>query len=300
MCEGDRLDIPVEGPFCKKEESNILKPVEEGGDSVFGAICFSGKNAVLTQNKGQIQMKDLKIGDLVHVGEGKYSRVYSFGHHSHDSKAEYLQLKVDKRKESLEISKDHMVFMATNKAVPAFSVSIGNQLIFSDENNKMISVNVTNITKVNRVGAYAPFTESGTIMVNGLLVSNYVSLQEEPSGSFAVAGIRTVPMHWLAHSFQAPHRFFCRSSVNACSKETYTNEGISYWVSIPLIISRWFLRQHVTVVIILSIPVVCLAFALNIAELSFLFPVTFAMVYSIITLLSYLSKNRAWSIKHSK
>jgi len=261
-----------------------------GGDDGEFAICFSGKNDVLTMNKGKIPTKDLQIGDMVHIGEGEFSRVYSFGHHSHDTKAEYLQLHVESRNNPLEISKDHMVFIGKNRAVPAFSVSIGDQLILSDENNKNTNAKVTKITKVERVGAYAPFTESGTIIVNGLLASNYVSLQEEESGSFTVVGVRIVSMHWLAHAFQAPHRLFCRLSSNACSNETYTKEGISHWVSKPLIISHWFLRQHVIVTAILSIPVVCLAFALHATESLLSFPVPSIVILFVAITLHYLSK----------
>lgn len=228
----------------------------------------------------------------MHVGEGKFSRIYSFGHRSPDSKAEFIQLYVESRKNPLEISKDHMIFVGENRAVPAFSVSVGDQLILSDENNKRRNTKVTKISKIERVGAYAPFTESGTIVVNDLLTSNYVSLQEEVSGRFTVAGIPILSMQWLAHAFQAPHRFFCHLSSHACSSESYTKGGISHWVLMPLHISRWILRQHVIVTSLLSIPVICLAFILNATESLFLFPTTYAIMLSVAITLYCLCRTK--------
>ena len=48
-------------------------------------------------------------------------------------------------------------------------------------------IKVTKIATVNRQGAFAPFTESGTIVVSDILASSYVSLQEEQSANFQAA-----------------------------------------------------------------------------------------------------------------
>jgi len=255
-------------------------------------ICFSGENDVLTLDKGTIQMKNLKLGDMVHVGKGEYSRVYSFGHRSDDFTAEYLQLHVGSRVKPLEISKDHMVFSESLGPVPASSLSVDDRIIAG--HNKKTTVEITKITKVNRVGAYAPFTESGTIVVNGLLASNYVSLQEGASGSFIVAGTNTISMHWLAHAFQAPHRLFCRLGANVCSRQAYTKEGISYWVSLPLSVSKWFLRQHILVVTILSIPVIFLAVLFHLIEALFNLPTYTGSIFCAVIVISYLLKTEAY------
>jgi len=241
-----------------------------GGGSL--AICFSSENKILVANKGYIYMKHLQIGDMVQVGEGEFSRIYSFGHYSHHSKAEYLQLHLDNRNIPLEISKNHMVFVETRGPIPAFGVSVGDYLVTMSGQQKTTG-KVTAIKKVNRIGAFAPFTETGTIVVSNVLASSYVSLHdEEKSGSFVVGGIKVVPMQWLAHTFQIPHRLFCRmKSVDLyCSGEKYTEEGISYWVYGPLVISGWLLRQHVTILTILSFPVILSAISLQVVGFFFL------------------------------
>jgi hypothetical protein len=154
----------------------------------------------------------------------------------------------------------------TRGPVPAFAVLSGDRLKMADKD----VAEVTKITKVNRVGAFAPFTESGTIVVNGVLASSYVSLQDEQSGKFALGGFKAFPMHWLAHSLQAPHRLICHLNMNICANETYTDEGISNWVYRPLLFSKWIVSQHPVVLALLSVPIVLFAFAVNFLEILFM------------------------------
>jgi len=259
-------------------------------DNVLG--CFSSENKVLVVNKGYVSMDQLQIGDTVQVGKGeKFSRIYSFGHYSRHTKAEYLQFHLENNKNNnnnsppLEITENHMVFVVgkthrsnSNNPIPASGVSVGDYLvtISDDDNSKRIATTTTSrviaIKKVNRIGAYAPFTETGTIVVNNVLASSYVSLQDnETSGNLVLSGIKVISMHWLAHTLQVPHRLFCQ--INSfCSNEKYTEkEGISYWVYGLLIISKWLLqREHIIILSILTIPLILLAIVLQVVEFVFI------------------------------
>ena len=204
---------------------------------------------VLTKERGYIRIEDVEIGDMVHAGHNKYSRIYSFGHRNQHNYAQYLQLHFGDQ--PLEISHDHMVFVDKLGAVPASMVGVGDKLLMGAGG----VIKVTKIATVNRQGAFAPFTESGTIVVSDILASSYVSLQEE-SANFQVAGVNIVSMQWLAHTFQAPHRMVCRWNSKFCEKETYTEEGISKWVYGPFLTSKWLLGQHVVIMVVLSVPAV--------------------------------------------
>ena len=46
-----------------------------------GTVCFSGENVVELEGGMSVQMKNLRIGDVVETGDGKFTRVYSFGHY---------------------------------------------------------------------------------------------------------------------------------------------------------------------------------------------------------------------------
>eukprot|EP00547_Thalassionema_nitzschioides_P003168 CAMPEP_0194211888 /NCGR_PEP_ID=MMETSP0156-20130528/11295_1 /TAXON_ID=33649 /ORGANISM="Thalassionema nitzschioides, Strain L26-B" /LENGTH=899 /DNA_ID=CAMNT_0038939575 /DNA_START=94 /DNA_END=2790 /DNA_ORIENTATION=+ len=194
-------------------------------------LCFPGKATCEVLGKGQVPMKDLKLGDLVSIEGETYEKVYSFGHYSPYVQAEYLQLSTASRK--LEISKDHMVFVEGGRSLPASSIKLGDKIeTSSGEYNA-----VESIEKVVRQGAYAPFTTSGTIVVNGVKASSFVSFQG--SETLLIGGVDSrLTYQFLAHSFEMPHRVWC-SYFSSCSVEYYTEGGVSTWVSLPYHVAKW-------------------------------------------------------------
>ena len=214
------------------------------------AFCFSGDSVVEVVDRGLIKMEHLELNDEVRAGKGTFSRVYSFGHYNKDTNGEYLQLFCDGLDSPLEISKDHMLFVDERGAVPAAQVSVGDSLLLGTGR----STKVVKIGFIESAGAFAPFTESGTIVVNGVVASSYVSLQDE-SESFSIAGIKVASMHWLAHAFQAPHRMMCKVSAGFCASETYSDEGISNWVYGPYLFFTWLLSLPFPLSALLSVPV---------------------------------------------
>jgi hypothetical protein len=207
-------------------------------------------------------MKHVKIGDYVKVDDSnknyKYSMVYSFGHFDEHVVASYLEISWagNVNKKPLLISPDHLVFVEGHGAIPASTVKIGDRL----DSNGGFDATVTSIKRVSRVGAYAPFTKEGTLLVNGIRASSYITLQ--PNASHLVVGgmnATWMDMHALGHLSQAPHRVICDSFVWLCETETYTMDGISMWVAWQLKVSTWVLEQHAVVMMIVLLPllVVC-------------------------------------------
>jgi hypothetical protein len=190
-------------------------------------------------------MKDLKIGDHVRDAAGKLTNVISFGHYQANVKTEYLAIHAKGLLKPLEVSRDHLVFV-NGTTTPASSISVGDVLSVNTG-----AARVNKITSVTKRGAYAPFTTSGTIMVSGIAVSSYVTLQE--NSSFLVIGKYRTPlsMHWLAHLFQAPHRLVCMCHTKYCESETYNQDGISKWVEQPLRVSQWLVKQNYVVMTLL-------------------------------------------------
>ena len=114
--------------------------------------------------------------------------------------------------------------------VPASSVQVGDR-ISSITGESATSSFVTKIVNIQRQGVFASFTETGKFVVNGILSSNYITLQAD-SAFLVVAGIDTpLSMYWLAHSFQVVHRSACQINWSWCKEETYTADGLSSWVS---------------------------------------------------------------------
>lgn len=220
--------------------------------------CFSELSTVEVADKGIISIKDLKIGDFVRSADGKMTQVYSFGHYHPNVKAKYVQIHAKGLAKTLEISNDHLLFV-NGKAVPASTVSIGDELTTNGRPGRAV---VTAIKSMTRSGAYAPFTMSGTIMINGVAASTYVTLQEDSSVLLmSTSSFRTVSLfsyQWLAHVFQSPHRLFCRMRMDICQMDTYTDDGISLWVKGPLTISQWLIQQNGIVMAAMLIPALTL------------------------------------------
>jgi len=244
---------------------------EDDGDENMNdndVFCFAGDTMVDVQSVGAVSIRDLKLGDMVDVGENKYSKVYSFGHKDEYSKAKYILVHSDTLQQPLKVSQHHMVLVMDksqnkNKAIPASLLKTGDNLILSSGKYGT----VTKISSVWGKGAFAPFTTAGVIAVNGVLASNYVSLQHD-SDTFMIGGVKThVTMQWLSHAFQAPHRLVCQVAWSYCERESYTKTGISNWVSYPLQVFEWILSRPSWPFLVLFTPfIIGLALLLSLSE----------------------------------
>ena len=201
-------------------------------------------------------MSDIKLGDKVLVQGGKYETVYSFGHLDRQVEATYLQFVTARL--VLEISKDHMVFVEGGRSVPASIVKVGEKLLLTNGNVETVNA----IRSVRKQGAYAPFTASGTVAVNGVVASSFIAFQD--SETLKIGDIdTTLSFQFLARTFETPHRMWCQY-VSACTEEKYTVEGVSLWVDLPHKLALWFLEQDPVVIAIVGVPLIvgfgCMAY----------------------------------------
>jgi len=243
------------------------RPTNPLDPSLPPGFCFSGRMMVQTPN-GLLEMESLRVKDQVLVDtEGTYESVYGFGHYSPDQIGTYLQIETTQdKKELLEISSAHLVFakrqgVSVASAIPASLLKVGDALVMVAKNDKEQGEEMAIVQKiraVQRKGLYAPFTPSGTIVVNGIVTSSYVTLQDDSNVlvlSSQEDEIKTpFTHHWLAHISQGPHRFWCTYVAHtAC--ENYTDDGISIWVNGPLRFSEFLLKQHWLVMVVLGLPI---------------------------------------------
>jgi len=262
------LTVHVDG---KQEESWLKSELQTTLTWVYNketpplTFCFSGATSVITEDRGVISMRELKLGDKILTSSDsltKFEPVYSFGHRSHSLGAEFLQILPSK----LEITRDHMIFIAEKdqrSAVPASLLQVGDRL--SD------GTVVEAIKTVKRQGVYAPFTPSGILLVNNVSVSSYVAFQD--SQYFMTTGIS---YQRLAHTYTFPRRFWCTrafTQVNVCLHEDYTETGTSVWVDLSHKIARKWMNaaENNAIVFVLGtlsimvffIPVACLDISLH-------------------------------------
>lgn len=250
-----RLDVdtvPSTGVFLNDSEDEVLPVAKwvcllEQQDPVESPIpaCFSERSTVEVKGKGKISMKELKIGDEVKIGESSFDRVYSFGHKSTHGTFSYLQIKTNGKDSPMEISQDHMLFVVDQtttkqikRAVPASHVKVGDWL----ETDSGSPVLVERVTPVFREGAYAPFTMTGKVAVNGIVSSNYISFFQETDA--VVIGDIKLPltMHFVAHMFTSPLRVLTVMGVEM--EETYTKDGLSNLIALPHAVAKKLVDLH--------------------------------------------------------
>jgi len=180
-------------------------------------------------------MDALKIGDAVRTGDRTFSMVYSFGHKASSFKTNYLQVFAANMEAGhpLEISMEHLIYThdATKNVVvlvAASDLQVGGTLLTMDG----ILSEILWIRTVQRQGVYSPLTESGNLLVNGVLASSYVSrdwLKEYVSGD---------TLHAFQHSATLPVRLFC--AIVDCKTEGYNETtGFSMWVQFWFGVEQW-------------------------------------------------------------
>jgi hypothetical protein len=227
VCNTGESQLPS---WCEGLDGNPPPPTTGG----FGA-CFSGSSMVDVVDRGPVRMETLQLGDLVRTGisEESYEPVYSFGHLSVSQRSNFLQVTTERS--ALRLTHDHMVFEKSRGAVPASTLQIDDVLFHVSGSEDPI----TAIQTVKERGAYAPFTPSGKIVVNDILASSFVALQEKDLELFGLK----LSHHWLGHAMQFPQRLLCYHTTTFCPTEQYDSEGVALSVRRPLQLATWLLQQ---------------------------------------------------------
>jgi hypothetical protein len=214
----------------------------DGGDSAGGASCFSNTDTVNVLNRGAVQMQHLQVGDQVLTrsiaGQNKYQPVFAFGHHSKTKAATFYQISTNIDGESpLEMTGDHLLFVGDKEnPIRVDSLRVGDLLIRDGYSDYAV---VSGIKKAKKTGLYAPLTPEGTIVVNGVVASSYIAIQDDDKEFLqlmsAVKGAKlTTLSHALfAHLYMTPIRTICMGiSTDLC--QLYDSNGIPYIISLGM------------------------------------------------------------------
>jgi hypothetical protein len=254
------LEAPTPSPTPAPTPAPTPKP-----DVTF---CFSGSSTVDVLDQGSVPINDAKLGDKVHVGNGIYEAIYSFGHFAPEEVGEFLEIRTNKN--TLQITNDHMVFHAENGPLAARHLQVGDELL-DGQGEKLI---IQSIKSLSAEGAFAPFTASGKVVVDGILASSFIAFD---NGAYLSAAGMQFSYQWIAHSFEFPHRFIC-TYVSRCDTETYTAEGVSTWVDAPHQLALWMFQQSAFWQALLSALAMVLFAAFNVLDFCLLqHPIAFGL-----------------------
>lgn len=174
-------------------------------------------------------MKELLVGDKVLGSDNGYEQVYGFAHYEPSKKAAFLNIHTNDN--TLEVTGDHLVY-ANNKFVPAKSIVIGDTLQMEDG-----AASVTKISTVQKQGLYTPLTPSGTLLVNGMKVSSYVTLTQNDDSQWSY-----LAEHSFMHMMMTPYRFVCMGvAPSLCS-----NNNIDAETGYPAYVGFWIRMARIT------------------------------------------------------
>lgn len=176
--------------------------------------CFHGSSNVITKD-GLKPLSEVHIGDEVLSTSDKnvatFNRVVAFLHTDPHHLTAFIHIHTSSNN-SLLITKDHLIFKS-DKAVKAEDINIGDFVLVTNDTRTFITAKVTSIRHVNMSGVYAPLTEAGTIVIDGVLNSCYAVINS----------------HDIAHLAFLPLRLFYKiiNFIPSSIYEMFTSDFIS-------------------------------------------------------------------------
>jgi len=157
--------------------------------------CFSGTSTVQLSSGKIILMSELRVGDSVLVMDLStsttfYDTVYAWQHKA-PSRTDKPMLKIctSLTKTCLSITDDHPVFDAELHIIQPAFLSVGDKIMTIHG-----IAEITSIDKHLSQGVYSPATYEGTVVVDGIVASNYGG----------------TTLHNVAHAVYAPLRMWKR------------------------------------------------------------------------------------------
>lgn len=146
--------------------------------------CFPADAQVLLESGQQILIHDLKIGDRIHVGIGRYSDVFMFTHKLSDAMEEFIQLETVSG-DKLTLSAGHYLY-ANDALVAADVAKVGDVVELGSGSKVLVSAK----SRVLKKGLFNPQTVSGDIVVNNIRASCYTTAVEPTIAHVALAPLR--------------------------------------------------------------------------------------------------------------
>jgi len=150
--------------------------------------CFPGDALVTLESGAYKKMIDLQIGDVVKVGNNKFSEVYTFTHKDSAITAKFVQLTTDNGN-VLELSHAHYLYVnGEENIMPAHLVKIGDNLV--GENGQELTV--TKKLDIEKKGLFNPHTVDGNILVNGVRATSYTEAVQVSAAHSLLSPIRAL------------------------------------------------------------------------------------------------------------
>ncbi|CAM4833735.1 unnamed protein product [Rotaria magnacalcarata] len=215
------------------EKSIVMVNSQSGYDStctcntVTSSVCTS----LTTLADGTFKpLADIQIGDQVLVNRNNtVEPITSFIHAKREGLFTFIALQIQSVVSNLSstilVSANHLIFdYDSGEARFAGKLRVGDRVQFID-NSEIVPGEIVHIQLTKQEGYYAPLTPSGTIIIDGVVASNYA----------------TVSNHALAHQIMGIYRWW----IDLVGGSKWSEE-IPWMLQIMLSIEqliRWFCGQ---------------------------------------------------------
>ncbi|CAF4090805.1 unnamed protein product [Rotaria magnacalcarata] len=161
------------------------------------ASCFAGTSLTTLADGTFKPLADIQIGDQVLVNRNNtVEPITSFIHAKREGLFTFIALQIQSVVSNLSstilVSANHLIFdYDSGEARFAGKLRVGDRVQFID-NSEIVPGEIVHIQLTKQEGYYAPLTPSGTIIIDGVVASNYA----------------TVSNHALAHQIMGIYRWW--------------------------------------------------------------------------------------------
>ena len=167
--------------------------------------CFPGDSTVVTRERGEVLLRNLKIGEHIRTYENAklnssflFTEVLNFLDEEHNIARSYIRFDtIDGL--FVEATPSHLIYVVNNKnrerIIYAKDIRTGYRLIsVKMKDNKILKTNseVISITRTWKQGAFAPLTSKGTLLVNSILVSCYAKVEDHRTAHLSFSPMRFI------------------------------------------------------------------------------------------------------------
>jgi intein/homing endonuclease len=158
--------------------------------------CFPSTSLVYTVDLGKKPISTLKYGDMVKTVDTRtnkivYTKFITYLHRDDYVLSEFIQIKTNKNK-AIKMTDKHLIARMTTRNqsieyVFAKNLNINDILVsYDDDMENSVYEEIIEIKKyVKEIGVYAPLTESGTMLVDNILVSCYANTNTQDWAHYA-------------------------------------------------------------------------------------------------------------------
>lgn len=189
--EGTTVAVPIQLPPSAGEgdgtgaSSGQTNETSPTATPTGASACFPAFSLADTP-LGRVPLASLRVGDLVHVGGGAFSRVYMFTHRELDGLHSFVKLRTTDGRVA-RMSDGHLTY-ASGRLVAARDVRVGDTL----ERDDGTRVAVASVARERGRGLMNPHTDAGDIVVDGFRASTFTKAVPYAPAQAALAPARAL------------------------------------------------------------------------------------------------------------